>query len=122
MEFASNIFEIVQEEDTAVIAPKRNLSDLDHEVESEFRLIAEEFRRRPGTNIIIDCGKTQLFDCAAIGLFVRLSRMTRKQGRRFALCCLSPFELEILEAANLDSLWPICSTRTEAIEAVKTPR
>jgi hypothetical protein len=36
-----------------------------------------------------------------------------------AFCNVSDHEKEILQITNLDHSWPICSSRTEALEAVK---
>jgi anti-anti-sigma factor len=112
-----NIFKVVHQADTTIIAPQRNLSELDQEVESECRRLEEEFRRRAGTNIVIDCEKTDLLGCSAIGFFVRLWRMNKRHGGVFALCGLSPFVFEILQTTNLDSVWPTYSSRTEALQA-----
>jgi hypothetical protein len=38
-----------------------------------------------------------------------------------AFCNLSPQEKEILRLTKLDSLWPICGSREEAMQTVGTP-
>jgi hypothetical protein len=36
-----------------------------------------------------------------------------------AFCGVSDHEREILKVTNLDGLWPICSSREEALKAVQ---
>ena len=119
MDFASDSFEIFHEDGTAVIASKGNLSGLDHpDFEAGFRLLEETLRGLPASNIVIDCGNSDFFGCSTIGLFARLKRLTSRHGGIFALCGLSPAQLEMLQVAKLDSLWPIFPSRREALEEV----
>lgn len=36
-----------------------------------------------------------------------------------AICNVSAHEKEVLQITHLDHLWPICSSRSEALKAVK---
>ena len=50
---------------------------------------------------------------------VSVWKTVRDGGGRMALCNVSAVGGEILRIAGFDTLWPICASREEALEAVK---
>jgi len=54
-----------------------------------------------------------------LGFFVKHWMRVRRQNERMAFCNVSGHEKEILQFTQLSHLWPICSSRTEALKAVK---
>jgi stage II sporulation protein AA (anti-sigma F factor antagonist) len=70
-------------------------------------------------NVVVDLCRTDYCGSTALGLIVRLWRRVRQNGGRMALCNLSEHEREIFAIAKLDSLWPICLSREDALQAIE---
>ena len=119
MDFANGTYEILHEDSTAVVTSNEKSNGLDHhDLESAMHSLEETLRQWPATNIVVDCGNTDSFGCSTIGLFARLRKLAKGHGGKFALCGLAPAQLEMLQVAKLDSLWPIFFSRAEAMEEV----
>jgi anti-anti-sigma regulatory factor len=67
----------------------------------------------------MDFCKTDYYGSTALGFFMKLWKRVKTQNGRMAFCNVSGHEKYILTVMNLDSLWPICSTRAEALAAVR---
>jgi anti-anti-sigma regulatory factor len=71
-------------------------------------------------NIVIDFQRTECFGCTAVAFFfLKLWTAAQKHGGQMAFCCVSDMEREFLRIAKLDDLWPICSSRDEALAVVR---
>lgn len=67
----------------------------------------------------MDFHKTDYYGSTALGFFVKLLKWVRKRYGRMAFCNVSDHEQEILQVTNFDHSWPICSSRIEALKAVR---
>jgi anti-anti-sigma factor len=70
-------------------------------------------------NVVLDFHKTDYYGSTALGFFPKLWKRVRVRNGRMAFCNVSDHEKEILQVTKLDDLWPICSSRSEALEVVK---
>jgi anti-anti-sigma factor len=114
------IFEIGQEGDTIIVVPAVNLQELEYRrIEEGAKRILDLLSGTPIKNVVMDFYKTDYYGSTALGLFLKLWKRVRTQKGRMAFCNVSDHEKEILQVMNLDSLWPICSTRAEALAAVR---
>jgi anti-anti-sigma factor len=107
------------EGDTIVVTPKRDLGELDSElfcqdVENLLGLLAHNRAR----NLVIDLECTDFFGSDAICLFLRLHHQVQDAKGRMAFCHASSHEREVLSVTELDKLWPILSSREEAVDFV----
>jgi anti-anti-sigma factor len=117
---AGGIFEIAQEGDTITVVPAVNLQELDYQrIEDGGRTILDLLNGAGTKNVVLDFHKTDYYGSTALGFFVKLWKRVRGGNGRMAFCNISDHEKEILQITNLDRLWPICSSRAEALEAVK---
>jgi anti-sigma B factor antagonist len=115
---ANALFEVALEGETAVVTPLADLRELRYqEIESGGEQVLAFVSRPPVKNVVIDLGRTRYYGSAALGFFVRLGEATRGRGR-MAFCNASALEMEILGVAHLDGVWPIYSSREEALQAV----
>jgi hypothetical protein len=53
-----------------------------------------------------------------MGFFMKLWLRVRRCSGRMAFCNMSDHEKEILHITKADSLWSMCSSRKEALEAL----
>jgi anti-anti-sigma regulatory factor len=69
--------------------------------------------------VVVDLSCTQFFASSFIESVFRLwRRLQSREGGRFGLAGLTPYCLEVLQAAKLDHLWATYPTRDEAIRAL----
>jgi anti-sigma B factor antagonist len=116
----AKIFDIEYRGDTIVLVPTMNLRESDYEgIEEGARDILEYLDGTPFRNIILDFSGTDFYGSTALGFFLRLWKRARKQDGQLVFCNLSDHEREILQIARLDQLWPICSSRREALQAAQ---
>ena len=117
---AGGIFEIEQEDNTIIVVPAMDLRELEYQrIEEGAGIILHLLNGTGGKNVVLDFHKTDYYGSTALGLFLKLWKRVRIRNGRMAFCNVSDHEKEILQITNLDHLWLICSSRSEALEAVK---
>ena len=115
-----DIFEIEQADDTLIVIPAVDLRELDYQrIETGARMIFELLDGKGIKNILLDFHKTDYYGSTALGFFLKLWKRVRERNGRMVFCNVSDHEKEILQITKLDHLWPICSSRSEALDAVR---
>jgi anti-anti-sigma factor len=113
------IFEIEQIDNTIIVVPTVDLRELEYQrIEDGAREILGLLNGTGIKNVVIDLHKTDYYGSAALGFFVNLLTKVRRLNGRLAFCNVSAHEKEILQVTQLDHLWPICSSRNQALVAV----
>lgn len=114
------VFETERAHDTLIVVPVVDLRELDYQrIEEGSGEILDLLHSSDIKNVVIDFHKTDYYGSTALGFFVRLWKQVRRRKGRMAFCNVSDHEKETLHITNLDHLWPICSSRVEALEAVR---
>ena len=114
------IFEIEPNDDTIIIVPTVDLQELNfQQIEDGAQRVLDLLKETSVTHVIMDFRKAGSYGATALSFFVTLWRQVSRRNGRLAFCNLSDHEKEILQITNLDHLWPICSSRSEALEAVR---
>ena len=72
-----------------------------------------------GRSVIIDLSRPDYCGSTALGLFLKLWKQTRINNGKMSFCGLSANEEEVFATMKLDSLWPLCKTLDEALDAVR---
>jgi anti-anti-sigma factor len=117
---AGRIFDIEQQDATLIVTPLVNLRELDFQRIEEGARKVLDLLNGPGVkNVVLDFHKTDYYGSTALGFFLKLLKRVRTQNGHMAFCNVSDHEREILQITKLDHSWPICSSRTEALDAVK---
>lgn len=117
---ANSAFEVEREGQTLIVTARTDLRELDYaQIEAGARDILHLLGNGTIKNVILDFHKTDYYGTTALGFFVKLWKRVRDRGGRMAFCGVSSHEREILQVTNLDGLWPICSSREEALKAVQ---
>lgn len=110
------------ERGTIIATPVRNLGELDSDLfAADVDGILGLLMQRRARNLIFDLSRTEFFGSDAIHLFLRLHRGVRESGGRMAFCHASGNEREVLTLMALDTLWPIFSSRSDALDFVAEP-
>ena len=117
---AEPIFAIEQQNDTIIVIPTVDLRELDYQrIEEGAKNVVDHLNGTGTKNVVMDFHKTDYCGSTALVFFVKLWMKVRRQNGRMAFCNVSDHEKDILQVTKLDHLWPICSLRSEALEAVK---
>jgi len=101
--------DIEVEGETIIVTPNKYSQELDY---------PEIGPGAPARNVVVDFRRTDYFGSIALGAFLRLWERVRRGNRRMAFCNVSGHEREMLRMASFDALWPVCSSREEALAAV----
>jgi anti-anti-sigma factor len=114
------IFAFDYESGVVVLESQVNLGALTyHQYEHDLKHVLDALLVDQARHVVIDVEKSSYFGSAVLGFFVGVWRIARRRSGAMIMCGVSPFALEILRIAALDTLWPICRTRTEALEILR---
>jgi len=117
---SSGIFDIEQQNTTLIVTPLVDLRELDfHRIEAGAKDVLERLNGKAIKDVVLDFHKTDYYGSTALGFFVKLWKRVRMLNGRMAFCNVSDHEKEILQITRLDHLWLICSSRSEALKAVR---
>ena len=115
------LFALAHAENAILVTPQRDLSEFDFaQIETEVAEILGQISKDAGLNVVVDFSKIDYCGSTARGFFTTLFKKTRYRGGEMAFCNVSPGEREVLRVTRLDTLWPICDTLEDAMEAVAT--
>jgi anti-anti-sigma factor len=116
---AEGIFEIERQGDTIIVVPTVDLRELEYQwVEAGAKDVLDLLSSGDIWNVILDFHRTDYYGSTALGFFLWLWKGVRARSGRMAFCNVSEHEKEILRITGLDRLWPLCASRSEALEAV----
>jgi anti-anti-sigma factor len=120
MTAATGAFEVEREGQTLIVTPLTDRRELDfQEIEAGARDILDVLGNDTIKNVVLDFRQTDYYGSTALGFFMKLWKRVREGDGRMAFCGVSDHERDILKVTNLDGLWPICSSREEALKAVQ---
>ena len=69
-------------------------------------------------NVVIDLEKSSYFGTSMLQVMAAMWKHVRAGGGKLALCNVSETGREVLQVTRFDTLWPICSSREEALKTV----
>jgi anti-anti-sigma factor len=114
------LFDVEQDGDVLVVVPTADLRESAYDaLDAGAKDVFDRLAAGGIAGVVLDFYRTDFFGSTALGLFVRLWKRISERGGRMAFCNLSDHEKEILAVTRLDSLWPICRTRQEALNAAR---
>lgn len=105
--------------DTLVLSPHAPLGNLhEAEISEETQELLKVINHVGPTNLVIDLQSGTYLGTAFLGATVRLWKRIGERGGRLALCNVAPQVFELLRITKLHTIWPIYSSRDEALHAV----
>jgi stage II sporulation protein AA (anti-sigma F factor antagonist) len=116
----TDLFEVEREGEVLILTPQADLREFEYrDIEARGRGILDLAGTEGITGVVLDFSRTDFYGSTALAFFVRLWRRVSGRGGRMAFCNVSEDEREILAVTRLDSLWPVCQSREEALKAVR---
>jgi len=116
----SKRFTIDSQGDTLIVSAARDVGTLaEDELREEWDELLERLDQYNTKHAIIDLTELDYFGSIMLYLMVRLWKRVSAGGGKLAICNVSKVGEEILKTANFDTLWPIVSSREEALAAVQ---
>jgi len=114
------LFDVERDGDVLILIPTADLRESAYEaLEAGASVIFDALSDRQVKGAVLDFHRTDYYGSTALGLFLRVWKRIRARGGRMAFCNVSEHEKEILTVTRLDTLWPICGSRAEALAAVR---
>ena len=104
--------------DVTVVTFGPSLEHLDdHAVMQHQDLLMATARNASPPRVLFDLSNVHHFGSTFIEVIFRVGhRLNAESDSHFALCGVSEYCLEVLQVTHLDQLWPIHTSRSEAIE------
>jgi anti-sigma B factor antagonist len=117
---AEQILEIEQHGEVVFVTPIADLRELDYQqIEAAAEQVLKLLEQNDARHVIMDFHKTDYYGSTALAFFVNVWKTVRRHGGHMAFCGVSQHERQILTLTRLDTLWSICDTREEALDAVQ---
>ncbi len=119
MKTSAGLFEIERAEGTLILTPQTDLHELDYQqIEADAAEVLTLLNQPPVQNVLIDFHRTDSYGTTALGFFVRVWKRVKSMNGNMAFCNISDHEMEILKVTKLDKVWPICTSREEALRVL----
>jgi len=116
-------FKVEDSGDTLVFAAIESIGGLvEDEARVEWDALLEQLSEQGARHAVMDLGALDYFGSIVLELMVVLWKRVSAQGGKLAVCNVSPVGLEILKTARFDTIWPIVTTRDQALEVVHRPQ
>ena len=116
----SKYFTVDDVDGVFIISPIGSIGALDAElIREEWAGVLSRLEEANANNAVIDLHALDYFGSVVLELIVVLWKRLSGRGGRLAICNVSPVGLDILMAAKFDTIWPVVSSREQAIKAVQ---
>jgi len=121
MNTEQRLFVVEQNEQTLILSPTSNLSELElTSLDEAIRDVMLQLDSLGFRNVILDFSNTDYYGSTALGFFIKLWKRVRSIEGNMVFCNVSAHEREVLKLTRLDNLWTICSTRNEALQHLQS--
>lgn len=116
------IFEIETDQNILIVVPQGDISSLEEdEVHTELQTALNALKTTPGLmHVVVDLQLAPFFGSTMLGAMIKLWQAITAAKGKMVLCCASDFEVDVLQATKLDSVWPQYASRAEAIAALRS--
>jgi anti-anti-sigma factor len=105
--------------DVTLIAATRALETLEFGLEEQVAdLVMEPLRHQEIPLVVFDLSQVDYFGSMFLAILLRSWKLVQLRGGMMALSGVSDHARELLRITSLDMVWPLYSTRREAMEAL----
>lgn len=113
-------FQIQRRGDIVIVVPSPEVESMsDAMIEQAAQLVLVPLKDDPPSGVIFDLSQVNYFGSLFISFLLRCHLLVKKQGDgEVVLAGVSDRIRELLRMTNLDTLWALYDTRSEALEAL----
>lgn len=105
--------------DVAVIVPSSEIENLpENLIEQTAKVVLAPLKADPPGGLIVDLSQVNFFGSVFISFLLRCHMIVKKRGSELVLSGVNSRVRELLRLTNLDTLWAIYGTRSEALDAL----
>jgi anti-anti-sigma factor len=116
---SSDAFTIERHGELTLVSANPSLETLEFGLEEQVAdLIMGPLRNQDGPLVVFDLSEVDYFGSIFLALLLRCWKLALTQGGMMVLAGVSDRARELLRITSLDMVWPIYSTRREAMEAL----
>jgi anti-anti-sigma factor len=116
-------FTAERESDVLCVALLRDVTGVDHEeVQADVAELLRQLASSGVRHAVVDFSAVAYFGSSTLEAILALWRDARSRGGRLAAYGLSDAAQQVLKTVRFDTLWPICTSRNEALAAVRVTR
>ncbi len=113
-------FTIERRGDLTVITATRDLERIEFSLEELVSdLVLKPLRRQESPSIVFDLSQVDYFGSMFLALLIRCWKLVLSRGGTMALSGVNQNTRELLRVTALDTVWPMYTSRREAIEALQ---
>jgi len=117
---ADEAFTIERRGDLTVITATRDLERIEFSLEELVSdLVLKPLRRQESPSIVFDLSQVDYFGSMFLALLIRCWKLVLSRGGTMALSGVNQNTRELLRVTALDTVWPMYTSRREAIEALQ---
>ncbi len=114
------LFTTEVDDNVLIIVPQGSVSSLAAEsMKPELDEMLAQLEQPGMKSVVVDMADVSYFGTIMLGAMHMIWKRVRQQGGKMALCNVSVVGREVLKIAGFDTLWPMCPSREEAMDAVR---
>jgi anti-anti-sigma factor len=118
-ELAQEYFQVKRHGDLAVIVPSPEVEHLPESlIQPAAAMVLAPLKDDPPNNLIVDLEGVRYFGSAFITFLLRCHLIVKQRGSELVLAGVNDRIRELLRTTQLDTIWALYSSRSEAIEAL----
>lgn len=117
------LFDTQHEGNTLIVKALENVNGLaSYNIKSEADALVEQWTQHGLKHVVVDLENAEYFGTYMLELIHSVWRHVRPAHGKMAVFHVSDIGREVLHMARLDTLWPICASREDALRLVEGSR
>lgn len=114
-------FLVERDDDTLIVVPVRDLGSFaEEDIQDELAEAIRRFQNPEVRHVVVDFENIVYFGSTMLSAINKLWKTSRQAGGKLALCHLTPRQREVLDVTKLNTVWPICDDREDAVRLVRS--
>jgi anti-anti-sigma factor len=115
----NEFFQVRRHGDIAVVVPSPQIEHLPETLlQPAAQMVLAPLKEDPPNQIIVDLSGVGYFGSSFITFLLRCHEIVKNRGSELSLSGVNPQIRELLRTTNLDTLWALYDTASEAIDAL----
>jgi len=100
-----------------VVTAQAELSHLQADIDQQMLAVLDKLQETGARHLVLDLSQAQFFGTPVLGAMVKVWKKVSQDGGQMALCNVSEDIQKVLHLTKLHTLWPIHSSREEALRS-----